>query len=295
MGSLRRRALTGAVAAALLLLPLCARTDEGSGAAGRLPRRIVSLAPSITETLFALGLGDRVVGVTSYCHYPPEADFIEEIGGYTDANLEKIVTLEPDVVILQEEHEKQRSFLRRYGIDVVTVDFSTVAAICTSFSTIGRVCGAVNRADSLVGVFDSLLRGNSGKAPAPEILLCVGRDSPGGGTVRSVYAAGAGTFYNDLILSAGGVNAFDDTVPQYPKLSREGIITVAPDIIIDVAPAMGDYECSTLVADWKSVPMVPAVRNDRVYCLAADYATIPGPRVVRLLEDLRAMTGQGDP
>jgi iron complex transport system substrate-binding protein len=109
------------------------------------------------------------------------------------------------------------------------------------------------------------------------------------GSVRSVNAAGAGTFYNGLIEAAGGRNAIVDSIPHYPKLSLEGIITVAPDVIIDVAPAMGPYACSTLVADWESVSMVPAVEQDRVYCLAADYATVPGPRLTLLLNDLREL------
>lgn len=255
------------------------------------PGRIISLAPGITETLFILGLGEKTVGVTSYCHYPPDVDSIEKTGGYTDANLEKIVTLKPDIVILQKEHEKQRSFLRRYGINVLTVRLQTIDEIRSTFAAIGAACGAQEKADSLIAVFDSVLSGKPGRPSPPKVLLCVGRDSPGGGTVRKVFVAGAGTFYSELIEAAGGVNAFSDSVPHYPKLSREGIITCAPDIIIDVASAMDDYECSTLAADWKSVPMVPAVKGDRVYCLEADYATIPGPRMVLLLEDLKAIIG----
>ncbi len=256
-----------------------------------IPQRIVSLAPSITETLFALGLGDKVVGVTCYCHYPAETESIEKIGSYTDANLEKIVSLNPDIVILQKEHEKQRTFLRRYGINVLAVNFGTLANICSSFTIIGKKCGADEKADSLMKIFDSLLHKSSIAKPCPRVLLCVGRDSPGSGSVQSVYAAGAGTFYNELIESAGGTNAFNDTFPQYPKLSQEGIITVAPDIIIDIAPAMGDYVCSTLVADWKSLKMVPAVRNNRVYCFSQDYSTVPGPRIIFFLDDLIEIIG----
>jgi iron complex transport system substrate-binding protein len=258
------------------------------------PARIISLAPSITETLFALGLGDKVVGVTNYCHYPPATESIERIGGYTDANLEKILSLEPDLVILQKEHEKQRSFLQRYGLTTLAVDFSTIKNICHSFEIIGKKCGAEKEADSLVLCFAPLLHSDTSTAPRPKVLLCVGRDSPGGGTVKSVYAAGAGTFYNSLIEAAGAVNAFVDTIPHYPKLSMEGIITVAPDIIIDVAPAMGDYVCTTLVADWKSAAMIPAVDKNRVYCLAADYATVLGPRVLKLFSDIREMIGEAE-
>jgi iron complex transport system substrate-binding protein len=268
---------------ASVLIGNCSRTPRQAAAVSR----IVSLAPSITETLFALGLGGKVVGVTSYCHFPPEADSIEEIGGYIDANLERIVTLDPDLVVLQREHEKQRSFLDRYGIRSLTVNYSTTADICSSFASIGRECGAVRAADSLICRFDSLLWRGPPAADSPRVLLCVGRDSPGGGAVGSVFAAGAGSYYNDLILAAGGVNAYAGTVPDYPRLSSEGLITLAPDIVIDIASAMGEYSCSTLVADWKTVAMVPAVQRGRVHCLSADYATIPGPRTLLLLEDLK--------
>lgn len=253
------------------------------------PERIVSLAPSITETLFALGLGDRIVGVTKFCSYPPAVDSIEKVGGYTDTNLEKIVRLKPDLVVLQVEHEKHRRFLKRFEVPFVTVDFGTLDAIQTSIVALGKACGAEVKADSLVKLFRTTTGVTRQDSFRPRVLLCVGRDSPGGGRVRSVYAAGAGTFYNGLIEAAGGKNAIVDSVPHYPKLSLEGIITVAPEVIIDVAPAMGPYACSTLVADWKSVAMVPAVDHNRVYCLAADYATVPGPRLTLLLNDLREL------
>ncbi|MBD3391984.1 MAG: ABC transporter substrate-binding protein [Chitinivibrionales bacterium] len=274
-------------AAVLLALLVACGGHTGSRKDSIIPQRIVSLAPSITETLFALGLGDKVVGVTRYCRYPPRADSIEEVGGYVDANLEKILSLKPDLVILQEEHVKQRSFLSRYDIRTLAVGYATTGAICSSFIAVGRTCGAKEQADSLVELFASLLRADTTRANRPRMLLCVGRESPGGGAVQSVFAAGAGTFYDNLLLAAGGRNAFADTVPPYPKISREGLIGLAPDIIIDVAPAMGDYACSTLVKDWQSVVMVPAVDRGNVYCLAEAYATVPGPRVPMLLDDFK--------
>ncbi|MBN2035978.1 MAG: ABC transporter substrate-binding protein [Chitinispirillaceae bacterium] len=268
----------------IALLGGCMRNTPEQGG---IPGRIVSCAPNVTETLFALGLGNKVVGVTSYCHFPPLADSIEEIGGYTDANLEKILALKPDIVVLQHEHAKQRSFLKRYGVPVLTVNFGTVRDICSSIVVIGKRCGAQQKADSLAGNIISMLNIDPGVTKRPKVLVCVGRESPGNGVVHSVYAAGARTFYSSLIEAAGGANACTDTLPHYPKLSREGIITIGPDIIIDVAPAMGEFACSTLIADWQSATMIPAVSNKRVYCLAEDYATIPGPRVVLLLEDIK--------
>lgn len=256
--------------------------------------RIISLAPSITETLFALGLGDRVVGVTTYCKFPVQAKSIEKVGGYVDANLEKIATLKPDLVILQKEHERQKLFLSKSGIRTVTVNYGTVAGVCSSFANIGRACGVQNRADSLIALFDTELRIDPDLSRRPGILICIGRDNPGSGGVRSIYAAGAGSFYNTLIEAAGGKNVFSDSVPQYPKLSREGLLTLAPDIIVDIAPSMGDYNCEELKKDWLSATMVPAVRSGQVYCLSGDYTTIPGPRVLHLKADLQELIKEAE-
>jgi len=249
--------------------------------------RIVSLAPSITETLFALGLGNRVVGVSTYCHYPPQAEKTEKIGSYPEANMERIVSLKPDVVLLLKEHEKQKIFLNRFGIHTMTIKANTCAEICSSFAIIGRLCNAQHAADSLISQFDSVVHKSMQKEPRPSILLCVGRDNPGSGNVTSVFAAGRFTFYNDLLEAAGARNAFPDSLPAYSRLSEEGILSLAPDIIIDVAPAMGNYSCSTLVADWKKVPRLSAAQKGNVHCLSSDYATIPGPRAILMVRDLR--------
>jgi len=254
----------------------------------KVPERIVSLAPSITESLFALGLGDKVVGVTAYCKYPEEAAKIEKIGGYSDANLEKIVALHPDLVVATVEHSSLQLYLKQMGIPVLAVSNSSCAAICSSFVRIGKMCNAERKADSLVKVFtDKLSEDTSDGDVHPKVLLCVGRVNPGEGAIKSVYVAGAGTVYNEIIHAAGGVNAITDSKPEYPRLSPEGIIAVSPDIIIDIASAMSDYNCDVLVKDWFSLEYIPAVKSQNVYCISENYATVPGPRLVYLIDNLK--------
>lgn len=248
--------------------------------------RIVSCAPSITETLFALGLGDKVVGVTKYCKYPSQME-IQKIGGYSDINLEMVISLRPDVVILQQEHQKQKDFFTGFGTHVISVDNKTSSSICSSFVQIGYSCGAKDAADSLVELFRSSLNGKPDLSRAPKVLLCVGRDGTGGGAVQSAFIVSRATFYNDLLEASGGVNVYPDSLPHYPRVSKEGIIALAPDIIIDLASSMSAWSCSTLVADWKSLHMLPAVRNGNVFCISADYCTVPGPRILLLYHDLR--------
>ncbi len=260
-----------------------------------IPNRIISLAPGITETLFALGLGDRVIGVTSYCNYPLQTKAIEKVGGYSDANLEKIIALHPDMVVLSKEHEKQCAYLNRFGIRTLEIDNSTFDKACSSFALIGKYCGVKGKSDSLIHLFqEQMTTANRSRKIQPKVLFCVGRDSPGSGKIKSIYVAGSTTFYNDLIEAAGGGNAFCDSIPAYPRLSTEGIMTLKPDIIIDIAPAMSNCNCAALVADWFNMDRVPAVKNKRIYCLAKDYATVPGPRMLLLLNDLRHIIAEVD-
>ena len=271
----------------IVLLFLCGcshkRVTENNGN----PERIVSLAPGITETLFALGLGNRIIGVTRYCTYPLQTKDIEKIGGYSDANIEKIVSMHPDLVILLREHEKQQNSLNRFGVSTLMIDNSSCAAICSSFAVIGRRCGVSHAADSLILEFNDKLTKPARQEYIPKVLFCVGRDNPGSGRIKSVYIAGCGSYYNDLIEAAGGKNVFTNSDRAYPQLSMEGILALAPDIIIDVASAMENCNCNTLIADWNSMERLPAVKNKRIYCIANDYATVPGPRILLLLDGLK--------
>ncbi|HEX2958775.1 MAG TPA: helical backbone metal receptor [Chitinispirillaceae bacterium] len=273
----------------LLLIPfIIACSNQKQATFTKIPMRIVSLAPSITETLFALGLGERVIGVTSYCNYPPEVKLIEKVGGYSDVNIERIVTLHPDIVILTREHSSQKEALDRFNIRTLTIDHSDFEHICSSFVAIGTACQVMSKSDSLTAVFQKYIQpvpiDNSKR---PSVLLCVGREAPGSGSVKSIFAAGVSTIYNQIIEAAGGKNAFRDSVPMYPSLSYEGIMALKPDIIIDAAATMGDFKCDQLVGDWRSLSRVKAVQMNNVFCVQKEYATVPGPRILLLIEDFR--------
>jgi iron complex transport system substrate-binding protein len=266
----------------------CVKTPPSQQSA--LPTRIVSLAPSITETLFALGLGDRIIGVTGYCVYPPQARTIAKIGGYADANLEKIVSMRPDLVVLSYEHEKQRHYLEGFNIPVVAVGNTTCAEVCSTFAVLGRRCGVPLAADSLIKLFSDRLStmttGHDTLRSRPKVLFCVGRDNPGGGKVSGVFVAGKATCYNDLLWAAGGQNALEGEKLRYARMSMEGVLAAAPTIVIDIASAMDNCTCSLLVRDWNAMERLPAVVNRNVYCLSNDYCSVPGPRLLLLLEDI---------
>lgn len=245
--------------------------------------RIISLSPSITETLFALGLGNKIVGVTSYCKYPIQAQSIAKVGGYSDANIEKILSLNPNLVVLSPEHEKQRQQLEQLKIPVFVLRYQSIDEMIQSYKEIGKFLNVSSKADSLAKLFIQEF-----KQPviqdvySPKVLISIGRDNPGSGSVGSLFSAGPKTFYNEVILAAGGTNVITDTLLTYPKISSEGVITLQPQVIFDIASPMGVNRCSLMVNDWKSLQFLNAPKKNQVFCITEDYATLPGPRLVLL-------------
>ena len=252
--------------------------------------RIVSMSPSITETLFALDLGDRVVGVTSFCKYPIEAQEKVNVGGYIDPNYEALITLKPDLVIILPEHENIHDYLTELDIKYLVVNNKKVSDIIDAIIIIGRVCGAEKRAQELVKNIKSRIQKIQEQTKGlskPRVLISVGR-TIGSGSLKDVYIAGGNTFFGELISYAGGKNAFESNKMKYPVLSAEGFLHLNPDIIIDMVPdikKMGLNE-NMLLKEWESISDVNAVRNNRVYVLSQDYIVSPGPRFIMLLEDL---------
>jgi iron complex transport system substrate-binding protein len=275
-----------------------ALTPPAQDSEGRRYVRIVSLAPSITETLFALGLGDKVVGVTRFCRYPPEAARKTHVGGFLDPNYEVLASLEPDLVFLLPEHENVRAYLDELGVRYEIVHNRSVAEILGTITAIGSYMDCENRADSLVADITAridairfrLQNGKKHRESVPSVLVSVER-SAGAGIIQDVYAAGAGTIYDELVTLAGGKNVCGSLNVTYPTLSAEGIITLNPEIIIDLIPRADDVPVDNTIisSDWQSLSLVFAVRSGQVYIVDDDYAFVPGPRFIRFLEDISAM------
>lgn len=249
--------------------------------------RVISFAPSITETLFALGVGDRVVGVTRYCNYPPQVKNLPKVGGYTDPNFEIMLSLKPDLVLTLNQHSTLSEFLQKNGIARKAVDNESFDAILKSFSVIGAMFGKTHQADSIVAAIRSAISDTAQKKDRPRIFLCVGRDNPGAGSITKVYAAGPKSFYNTLIRYGGGVNAYSDSSFIYPSVSAEGIIRISPDIIIDLMNSASGLTPVKARDDWRNLSMIPAVKNELVFCSSDDFMTIPGPRIGLILEYIK--------
>jgi len=252
------------------------------------PQRIVSLAPSLTETLFALGLGDRVAGVTRYCAYPPEVRDLPKIGGHLDPNFEAIVALEPDLVLAIPSSHENRMRLEALGVRVVEIDQHDVAAVLESVSTVADVCGVPERGESLRTEIDKHLTAveqTVAGAVRPRTVVVVGHQT-GEGRVRSVWAAGPDTFYDGVLQIAGGVNAVESGLARYPELSREGLASIDPEVVIDVIAGLEkrDLTPDEVREGWMGLIELRAVRGERINVLIGDQMVVPGPRLPEMVE-----------
>jgi cobalamin transport system substrate-binding protein len=246
------------------------------------PQRIISLAPSVTEILFALGVGDRVVGVSTYCDYPPAATHIDHIGTFLQPDVERILIEQPDLVIGVPSPGNRAPVerLESLGVRVLIVDPERVDQILASIRTIAAAVGARDAGTRLTARIEhelAAVRARLDGAARPRVLMLVGR-SP-------FVAAGRGTYQDELIELAHGTNLAAAAGEAWPNLSLETIVARAPEVIIDAS--MGSEAPSdpaAAVAFWRDFPTIPAVRDQRVYGYGATELLRPGPRVARTLE-----------
>jgi len=266
------------------------RPDRGGTADSGQCERIVSLAPSITEILFALGAGENVVGVTRYCSYPPEAAGRSRVGGLFDPNLEKIVSLRPDLVVMLETNADTPAF-EELGLHRLVVSHKNIEGILESFTTIGRALEEPAKAERMVAEIRARLERIERKTasrPRRRVMFSVYRNA-GSGSLEEVTVVGGGEgFYNGVIRAAGGENACRNRAVPFPVVSPESILGMNPEVIIDLVrlqtgPKPGRQK---ILADWQQVADVEAVAGGRVYVLDDDFASIPGPRFILLVEKL---------
>ena len=265
-----------------------------AGAAWAQPRRIVSMAPSITEMLYALGLGERVVGVTTFCHYPPEAARKPKVGNYLQPDLETILSLRPDLVIAEKSMLRQAITLPRLKLNLLEVDDATIAGIYESIRAIGRAAGVASQADALWKSTDRALaavRRRTSPLPRVRVLFVVGRTP---GRIEDLIAAGGNSYLDELIAIAGGDNVFHDAVAPYSKVGLEEVLARNPDVIIDMgemAQTVGITESRKreVVSLWNRYPSLKAVAAKRVFAVAADIFVVPGPRVTQAAGQIASM------
>ncbi len=243
--------------------------------------RIVSLAPSITETVFLLGDGERLVGVTDYCDYPPEAARKPRVGGISNPSFEAILTLRPDLVLATSEsnYAEHVQRLTLLGLPVYVIRPVTFETVLDSIERIGDVLGrgdvARGRVASMRREADAIARAVQG-APRPRVLYVV--------WPNPLIAPGRGTLITELIQRAGGESVTGAEPLPYPRLSLETVVERRPDRIIVGRHGQGSVE--ELLRGWAGLTAVAAVREGRVYGVDGDLVHRPGPRMIEALRAL---------
>jgi iron complex transport system substrate-binding protein len=244
------------------------------------PERIVSTAPSNTEILFALGLGARVVGVTEYCDYPPEAKEKEKIGGFSTVDIEKITALNPDLILASEKTGIENiEKLEELGMTVVVLQPRNVEGILHDIKLVGRIAGVEEEVTALESTMRNRMEAvqkETQNLEKPEVLYIVWHDP--------LMGAGSGTFISDLIDMAGGVNTAQD-MEGYKAISLEVVLERDPDVIITPG-GMGEQPIYDFVVSEERLGEVSAVKNERVYKIDQNIVSRAGPRIADALEEL---------
>ena len=249
-------------------------------------KRIVSMAPNVTEMLFAIGLSDEIVGVTDFCDYPEAARKKARIGGYNNPNIEAILALTPDLIVATPDgYSKERiQKLDEAGMPVFLVNPIMIDEILEAMLSLGRVTGKESKAKQVV--MNLRARVDAVKEAAslisaedrPKVFYEIGRDP--------LITAGPGNFVDNLITVAGGVNIASDASSDWPNYSVEAVIMKAPDIII-TASHTGSVE--NTADTWHRYRTIPAVQNNKIYTVDPDILLRPGPRIADGLEELQRL------
>jgi len=256
------------------------------------PARIVSTSPSITETLFALDLGDRVVGVTTYCRFPAAALSLPKIGTYSKPDPEKIALLRPDLVIIHKSAAVLAGRLKALGIRYAEVNVGSLAEVYTMIEDIARAASVSNRGEKLNREIRrklDALRAESQSKAKPRVLILVGRNP---GLLTDLVAVGHDTYLDELLEIAGGINALTATPVTYPHISLETVVRLNPDVILD-SSVMGEAGFDAVAYQvrlrqpWLTHRELTAVQAGRIFGITSESLVTPGPRVVEAVELIR--------
>ena len=252
------------------------------------PQRIVCLAPSITEMVFALGAGERVVAVSDYCAGPAAALALPRVGGFANPNYERILALRPDLVLTIGEAQRLHRFCAARAIPCRALHIERLADVTQGLTALGQLLGRPSEAAAQVAQLATGLAAVqtrvAGRRPIPTLLV-VSR-SPG--TLRGLMTTNGETFLSELLTLAGGRNCFADGSRRYFTPSPEAIFAAAPEAIVELQPTtdhwlatdsqppMSVAQRHRLLADWRALPALPAVQNHRLYVVTDQRLLIPG-------------------
>ena len=244
------------------------------------PRRIVAMAPSITEIIFSLGVADRLIGATQFSDYPPAAGKLPKVGSYIHLDVEKVVALEPDLCIAVKDGNPI-SIVRKLesvNIPVYAVDPRNLGAVMDTLVELGQLLDVGDRADAVVADMADRIRlvrqRVSCGGHAPDVFFQIG--------ISPIVSVGTPTFIHELIVMGGGVNLAQGPTP-YPRFSKEQVIGLRPEVMIITSMAR-EAVFDQVKAEWQQWPELPAVKNDRIYLVDSNILDRASPRLVEGLE-----------
>jgi cobalamin transport system substrate-binding protein len=286
-----RRSALGLLSLAMLAAASPARWVAGAAAHGeaqdsaapnRPVRRIVSLVPAATEMLFAMGAGNRLVGVSTYDRFPPEVARIPQVGGLLDPNVERVLSLRADLVIIYSSQTELRRQLERAHVTMFDYTHRGLADVTGTLRSLGRTVGVTAEANAAADDIErqlSAVRQRVAQRPKPRTLLVFGREP---GTLRQVEASGGYGFLHDLLDLAGGADVVGDIPRESVQMSTEMILARAPEVIIELhyGRSLDQAALESERRVWNALPSIPAVKQGRVHLLMGDEFVVPGPRIV---------------
>ena len=248
--------------------------------------RIVSTAPSITETLYELGLGDNIVGVTENCLFPEEARQKPKIGKAFNINSEAVAALRPDTVFVLSAYRQLAEKLNSLGVKTVVVEQSTVRGFVDSIDVFSKACGIEHKGKIFKEKFIPYLHNGTALNSRKKIMILVGRDYESS-SIKDAYIVGKDGFLNEIIALSGASNVYDGDMP-YPKIQLEGVISFNPDIVIDVVTAsdLTPEKLKFIEKSWSNLD-INAVKNGKVFVKTEDFWSLPGPRFIKIIEEIK--------
>ena len=266
---------------ATLALGSCGRSTPAPG--GNV-KKIITLMPSGTELVAALGAADRLVGVDDYSTYPPSVAALPKVGTFLRPDPEAIVRLAPDLVIADDIHKEAAAALGGAGIETLLVPMHALPDLRRAFSRVGQRLGRSEVAAARVRELDQAITDarNRKRGAGLRVLIVIDREDGG---LASMIGAAGGSWMDELVTITGATNVLADAPVPYPRVSPEEILRARPDVILDVSYAA---DPATAAAAWQTLAEVPAVASRRVRVLSAPYFRGPSPRIAEALADLEA-------
>lgn len=276
--------------AAALVVGLAPRGAVHAQSGGAVPRRIISLVPALTEMLFAIGAGPQVVAVSSFDRHPPEVAGLPKVGALLDPDVERVLSLTPDLVAVYGSQTDLKRQLQRASIPVFDYRHAGLADVFTTLRALGGRTGRAVQAEAVATDLErriDAVRRRSAGGSRPRVLLVFGREQ---GSLRNLYVSGGRGFLHDMLLAAGGANVFADVQQEAVQATTELVLARAPDVILELHERREwtDAETTAAQALWRRLPALPAVKSGRVVILAGEGLVVPGPRVATAVERLAA-------